>query len=1038
MKKAPKTSLVNESKIIKPYSAKDGEYDDLLELAFEIVILFDKDFVQPIQMVSEEKERKDYYYTRYIRQYGSKDQGFKVVWQQDEVEIGSITLTADTVEIEAVGLPQHEALKLRSERPPNNSQSNRTLLIEFSGPKAFNEQIMELINSKFFVKAFTKEEITAITKDGMNKIFRGNWDGALQDITPILQADPENIDAWFIYGVANGAKGNIPVAKEYLNKVVEKKPDHYDGWYNLALANLESKELDEAIKCFKSALEVDPTNHAVFYQLGKALKEAKRTDEAIEAFQYAVLTSPNPNDAWHYTGMDFTKYAKEELQKLGKPWTGKENLKPIEKKKEEIVEKLSKKAPKKAPKGSAKKAPKKDLKTTPKKPEEKAPKQPKKELNEELSRAVYEGNVEKVKEALDNGANPNAKSKYNRTVLIGACDYQGKPEIVKMLLERGAEVNVREVNGETPLTYASMYDHLEIVEMLLKAGADVNLQGGYGRTALMYAAINAAKSETALKIFQILLDKGADLSLTTEGGDNILLEMLWNKEVSAKVVELLIKRDIDLEFRTKYYHGVTALIRAANSGHFEIVKLLVGNGADIKAKTGDGESAFSEATRANHGEIANFLLEQGVDPNTPDHFKDPVLNRAAQNGNFELVKSMVEKGADVNKKGDLDETPIMNAAWKRDFRIVEYLVEHGADVNALDFMKETALMKACRKGHLNVVEKLLENGANLESQDNKGNSPLLFAAYEGQTQMIDLLLKKGANIHAKNNLDWNALMQACEEGHYDAAKLLVEKGSKINEIEKEKGVTALMLAIWKGSESIVKLLLENGTDTTIKDKNGDMARDYAAKAHRNNLVKLIDESNIRKDTKDAPKKDPSKAQPRKKDSLKTPYNLDDLKELTKKLTLETQRLCGIIACEEALKVWKAFVPSIDFYYADSVVGVAHDIKLDLPERALEAVRIKKLELVNSIYQEYLEPIVAIQDEDWSLPEPALMAFYSVYNLLDGFRSENPSSIAISINQAHEALVKWNPQEVKKKCGDNVFNPWWKRCVNEVEELKFII
>ena len=84
-------------------------------------------------------------------------------------------------------------------------------------------------------------------------------------------------------------------------------------------------------------------------------------------------------------------------------------------------------------------------------------------------------------------------------------------------------------------------------------------------------------------------------------------------------------------------------------------------------------------------------------------------------------------------------------------------------------------------------------------------------------------------------------MQATLEGFIDVANFLVEKGSEIDVIGTEKGETALILAAWRSTENIVKLLLYNGADKTIKDKKGKTALDYAKKKFNENIIELLED-----------------------------------------------------------------------------------------------------------------------------------------------------------------------------------------------------
>ena len=91
--------------------------------------------------------------------------------------------------------------------------------------------------------------------------------------------------------------------------------------------------------------------------------------------------------------------------------------------------------------------------------------------------AAKKGNIEAVKQAIDDGADLNTKGRYGATPLQDAA-FRGHQEIVELLIVEGA--NVKSENGVTPLHTAALNGHKEVVELLIAAGADVNAKDGIG------------------------------------------------------------------------------------------------------------------------------------------------------------------------------------------------------------------------------------------------------------------------------------------------------------------------------------------------------------------------------------------------------------------------------------------------------------------------------------------------------------------------------------------------------------------------------
>ena len=108
-----------------------------------------------------------------------------------------------------------------------------------------------------------------------------------------------------------------------------------------------------------------------------------------------------------------------------------------------------------------------------------------------------EGTVAQVKQALKNGANPNARAvpggdESDTTALVEAAN-SGDVGKVKVLLSAGADVNARDKEGMTALmrmltsalTTAGAPD---VAEVLISAGTNVNATDNDGATPLMLAA----------------------------------------------------------------------------------------------------------------------------------------------------------------------------------------------------------------------------------------------------------------------------------------------------------------------------------------------------------------------------------------------------------------------------------------------------------------------------------------------------------------------------------------------------------------------
>jgi hypothetical protein len=144
----------------------------------------------------------------------------------------------------------------------------------------------------------------------------------------------------------------------------------------------------------------------------------------------------------------------------------------------------------------------------------------------------------------------------------------GHTEVSQLLVEHGANTNSRCADNHTPLHHASTRGHLGIAKSLLDHGADVNPKLKSGDTPLHFAA-----SDGHLEVCRILLESNADVNSRNDGGLTPLhrVSMRW-EEGSADIVRLLLGYGADA--RVPDLSGKTASEVASGPQREEIVQLL--------------------------------------------------------------------------------------------------------------------------------------------------------------------------------------------------------------------------------------------------------------------------------------------------------------------------------------------------------------------------------------------------------------------------------------------------------------------------------
>ena len=118
--------------------------------------------------------------------------------------------------------------------------------------------------------------------------------------------------------------------------------------------------------------------------------------------------------------------------------------------------------------------------------------------------AVRRGNVGRLRELLDLGADINARDRYGQTGPMIAAR-AGQSNVVRFLIERGARLDHTAKYGLSAVMLAVLNGHVEIVRLLVQAGANLELRGTeapsfHGNTALDLA--EARRDSTMVEVLR--------------------------------------------------------------------------------------------------------------------------------------------------------------------------------------------------------------------------------------------------------------------------------------------------------------------------------------------------------------------------------------------------------------------------------------------------------------------------------------------------------------------------------------------------------
>jgi uncharacterized protein len=446
---------------------------------------------------------------------------------------------------------------------------------------------------------------------------------------------------------------------------------------------------------------------------------------------------------------------------------------------------------------------------------------------------------------------------------------------VTALLKAKADPNAPGEFGTPPLLWLTQFDEVDAVKALLKAGADINATTSTGATALSLAVANGN-----VTMIKLLLDTGANANTLEASGESMLMSAAALGVTDA--VSVLLKAGAEVNFRDKHY-AQSALMVASREGRVEIVKLLLAAGAEVNAQTTalpapnfvapnsvpgfgfgvgilrggvpadrgrrepqpGGLSPLHYAARQNHVEVAQLLLNAGANLNAREANDIWPLLMAISNNNMAMAEFLLQqKDVLINSQDWYGRSPIWEAVNVRNLYIHNATFVNGIDrAPVLDLIKQLLAAGADpnvrTKETPPVRQHLLSITGSLEWVDFTGQTPFLTAALAGDVTVMQLLLEHKADPMINTFQGTSPLMAAAgvnwtfaqtwtesEEQLLAAVKLCRALGMEVNQAN-SMGVTALMGAANRGSDSIIRYLAEQGASLTTLDNEKRSALDWA-------------------------------------------------------------------------------------------------------------------------------------------------------------------------------------------------------------------
>ena len=162
-------------------------------------------------------------------------------------------------------------------------------------------------------------------------------------------------------------------------------------------------------------------------------------------------------------------------------------------------------------------------------------------VDNELFEAINDDDVDRLKNALDNGSNINTIGPGKQTPLMFGV-LGGKIKCVKLLLELNADVNIPEKDGYTPIHGAAFQGRHEILQLLIDYGINPRNKHSDG-----YEPIHRTSwgnKERHVKTLKVFLNNGVPINAISDNGKTVKDMAKKGTPVYNFIMEYIQKNDL--------------------------------------------------------------------------------------------------------------------------------------------------------------------------------------------------------------------------------------------------------------------------------------------------------------------------------------------------------------------------------------------------------------------------------------------------------------------------------------------------------------
>ncbi|CAD2093430.1 ankyrin, putative [Plasmodium vinckei lentum] len=290
-----------------------------------------------------------------------------------------------------------------------------------------------------------------------------------------------------------------------------------------------------------------------------------------------------------------------------------------------------------------------------------------------------------------------------------------------------------------PIHLASNDGNIEIIKYLLASGIDINSKTKIRK----YTALHICAYKGDMSTVKFLVDNNANINALSYNNETAL----WCASISnhLDVCKYLLQNGALLYLNKK---GDSVLHAASTMGNYEIVKLLIGNSANIKHLDANLLEPIHYASFEGHKGVVKILMYKQIEQSLKEIMSKIIYNMKKYNAYTKNLETYYYfKYKSIVKKKIISKI-LCCAITSGNYKLVNFILKRGANVNYFDIRLQLfPIHAAAVAGNIKIFKALVHKGANIFIKTPCNNLPINLVEH---IELRQYILRQSRKINLRN------------------------------------------------------------------------------------------------------------------------------------------------------------------------------------------------------------------------------------------------------------------------------------------------